>query len=93
MQAEERKKKIAEITKGNLFSNDGKGKRLRYGGTVRTFIEYEIPIDLLVFNVENGRIASMVNSFDRVHSSLDPERMADSQQIAQFLCDSDEIAN
>lgn len=93
MQAEERKKKIAEITKGNLFSNDGKGKRLRYGGTVRTFIEYEIPIDLLVFNVENGRIASMVKSFEREHSSLDPERMADAQQIAQFLFDSNEIAN
>ena len=62
MQAEERKKRIAEITRGNLFSNDGKGKRLRYCGEVKTFVEYEVPIDLLVFNVENGRIASMVKS-------------------------------
>ena len=35
----------------------------------------------------------MVKSFEREHSSLDPERMADAQQIAQFLFDSNEIAN
>lgn len=93
MNAEERKREIAKITKGNLFSNDGKGKRLRYGGSVQTFIEYEIPIDYLVFNVENGRIASLVKSFEREHSSLDPERVADSEQIAQFLYKSNEIAN
>ena len=93
MQAEERKKRIAEITRGNLFSNDGKGKRLRYCGEVKTFVEYEIPIELLVFNVENGRIASMVKSFEREHSSLNPEVPQHAQQIAQFLFDSNEPAN
>ncbi len=93
MQAEERKKRIAEITKGDIYSPDGKGKRLRYCGEVKTFIEYEIPIELLVFNVENGRIASMVKSFERERSSLDPERPNDAQQIAQFLFDSNEQAN
>ena len=93
MNADERKQKIAEITQGRLFSNDGKGKRLRYGGTVKTFIEYEIPIELLIFNVENGRIASMVKSFEREHSSLDPERSHDAQQIAKFLFKSNESAN
>ena len=85
MQAEERKKMIAEITKNVLFSTDNKGKRLRYCGEVKTFVEYEIPIELLVFNVENGRIASMVKSFEREHSSLNPEVPQHAQQITKFL--------
>ena len=93
MQAADRKKKIFEITQGQVFSPDGKGKRLRYGGQVKTFIEFEIPMDLLVYNVENGRIASLVKSFEREHSSLDPEREADAKQIAKFLYDSNDIAN
>lgn len=93
MNSEERKKQIAEITKGHLVSTDGKGKRLRYAGRVQTFIEYEIPIDLLIFNVENGRIASRVKSFTREHSSLDPERQPDALQISKFLFDSNESAN
>lgn len=93
MKAEDRKKKIAEITQGKLYSQDGKGKRLRYKGQVSTFIEYEIPMDLLVYNVENGRIASLVKSFEREHSSLNPEREQDAKQIAQFLYDSNDIAN
>ena len=48
MKAEERKQKILEITHGNVFSTDNKGKRLRYRGEVKTFVEYEIPIELLV---------------------------------------------
>lgn len=93
MLADDRKKRIAEITQGQVFSPDGKGKRLRYRGQVKAFIEFEIPIDLLVYNVENGRIASLVKSFEREHSSLDPEREADAKQIARFLYDSNDIAN
>lgn len=93
MLADDRKKRIAEITQGQVFSPDGKGKRLRYRGQVKTFIEFEIPMDLLVYNVENGRIASLVKSFEREHSSLNPEREADAKQIARFLYDSNDIAN
>lgn len=93
MTSADRKKRIAEIVKGNNFSSDNKGKRLRYRGEVKTFIEYEIPMELLVYNVENGRIASLVKSFEREHSSLDPEREADALQIAKFLYDSNEINN
>lgn len=93
MKAEERKQKILEITHGNVFSTDNKGKRLRYRGEVKTFVEYEIPIELLVYNVENGRIASLVKSFEKEHSSLDPERKEDALQIARFLYDSNDIAN
>lgn len=93
MTAAERKAKIAEITGGNYFSTDGKGKRIRYCGDVKTFIEYEIPMDLIIYNVENGRIASLVKSYEREHSSLNPEKDEDSKQIAQFLYDSNDIAN
>ena len=93
MTAVERKAKIAEITGGNYFSTDGKGKRIRYCGDVKTFIEYEIPMDLIIYNVENGRIASLVKSYEREHSSLNPEKEEDAKQIAQFLYDSNDIAN
>ena len=93
MKAEERKQKILEITRSNVFSTDGKGKRLRYRGEVKTFVEYEIPIELLVYNVENGRIASLVKSFEKEHSTLNPERKEDALQIARFLYDSNDIAN
>ncbi len=93
MTAADRKAKIAEITGGNYFSTDGKGKRIRYCGEVKTFIEYEIPMDLIIYNVENGRIASLVKSYEREHSSLDPEKEEDARQIAQFLYDSNDIAN
>lgn len=93
MTAAERKAKIAEITGGNFFSTDGKGKRIRYCGEVKTFIEYEIPMDLIIYNVENGRIASLVKSYEREHSSLNPEKEEDAKQIAQFLYDSNDIAN
>ena len=93
MKAEERKQKIQEITRSNVFSTDGKGKRLRYRGEVKTFVEYEIPIELLVYNVENGRIASLVKSFEKEHSTLNPERKEDAIQIARFLYDSNDIAN
>jgi len=93
MKAEDRKQKIQEITHGNVFSTDNKGKRLRYRGEVKTFVEYEIPIELLVYNVENGRIASLVKSFEKEHSSLNPERKEDALQIARFLYDSNDIAN
>lgn len=93
MKAEERKQKIQEITRSNVFSTDGKGKRLRYRGEVKTFVEYEIPIELLVYNVENGRIASLVKSFEKEHSTLNPERKEDALQIAKFLYDSNDIAN
>lgn len=93
MTAAERKAKIAEITGGNYFSTDGKGKRIRYCGEVKTFIEYEIPMDLIIYNVENGRIASLVKSYEREHSSLNPEKEEDAKQIAQFLYDSNDVAN
>lgn len=93
MQAAERKRRIAKIVDGKNFSADSTGKRLRYRGQVRTFVEYEIPIELLVFNVENGRIASLVKSFEREHSSLDPEKEQDARQIAKFLFDSNDEAN
>ena len=93
MTSVERKNKIQEITSGNYFSTDGKGKRIRYCGEVRTFIEYEIPMDLIIYNVENGRIASLVKSYEKEHSTLDPEKPEDAQIIAQFLYDSNDVAN
>lgn len=93
MNAQERKNKIDEIVKGHHFSQDGKGKRIRYNGDVKVFAEYEIPIDFIVYNVENGRIATLVKSYEREHGSLNPENPDDARIIAQFLYDSNDAAN
>jgi hypothetical protein len=49
---------------------------------------YEIPLDLLVFNKYNGRILSMVKSFERQFRSLNPEVPADKTIISDFLWES-----
>jgi hypothetical protein len=50
-------------------------------------------MDLIIYNVENGRIASLVKSYEKEHSTLDPEKPEDAQIIAQFLYDSNDVAN
>lgn len=59
-----------------------------YRGTQKLEPVYEIPLDHLVFNKYNGRILSMVKSFERQFRSLDPELPADKKIITDFLWDS-----
>lgn len=94
MNKEERKKKIAETTKEQIFvSQKGTGKRLLYRGKIEEFKIHEIPMEYLVLNVENGRIASLVKSFEREHSRLNPEKPDDSKILSQFLLEAHEKAN
>jgi len=59
-----------------------------YRGSQKLEPVYEIPLDFLVFNKYNGRILSMVKSFERQFRSLDPELPADKKIITDFLWDS-----
>lgn len=90
MNKEERAKFIANITKSSVF---GDGKRLRYQGTTKEFKIFDIPLKALIYNVDNGRIASLVKSYMRQHAQLDPETEEGSKLIANFLFQSNEIAN
>lgn len=90
MTAEERKIKIKEISEGKPVAT---GTKLKYQGEIREFNVYKIPLEFLAYNVENGRISSLVKSYKREHGNLDVSRKDDSQKIAQFLFESSEERN
>ena len=90
MTAEERKLKIKEISEGAPV---GTGTKLKYQGEIREFNVYKIPLEFLAYNVENGRISSLVKSYKREHGDLDMTKGTDAQKVAQFLFESSEERN
>lgn len=83
MNALERKTKLTEIQSHTPEAVNA--LKLPYQGETRTFNVYKIPIEFLVFNKENGRIASLVKSYIREHSTIDVETEEGSELIAKFL--------
>ncbi|RXG19122.1 hypothetical protein DSM03_101491 [Leeuwenhoekiella aestuarii] len=90
MNSSARKIKIREIIKGKPVAT---GTKLLYQGEIREFDVYKIPIDFLAYNVENGRISSLVKSYKREYGTLDVDDENDSNKIAQFLYYSNEKRN
>lgn len=90
MTSQERKIKIKEIKNGNPIAT---GTKLKYQGEIREFDVYKIPIDFLAYNVENGRISSLVKSYKKEYGTLDVNDENDSNRIAKFLYDSNEQRN
>jgi hypothetical protein len=90
MTSQERKIKIKEIQNGNPIAT---GTKLKYQGEIREFDVYKIPIDFLAYNVENGRISSLVKSYKKEYGTLDVNDVNDSNRIAKFLYDSNEQRN
>src|ERR1700754_2398430 len=64
-----------------------------YKGKLTLMDVFRIPTDLLIYNKYNGRILSMVKSFERQFHNLDPEVEADKKVIEKFLWDSKEDRN
>lgn len=94
MTKEERKQAICQITQGNTFvSTPGTGKRLLYRGKPEEFKVYNIPMELLVLNVENGRVASLVKSYEKEHGPLHPDNPNDAKILSQFLYEAHDKAN
>ena len=90
MTAEERKLKIKEISEGTPVAT---GTKLKYQGEIREFNVHKIPLEFLAYNVENGRISSLVKSYKREHGDLDMTRDTDANKVAQFLFESSEDRN
>lgn len=86
-----RKTKIKEILSANHPVQ--KGTKLRYKGEIKLFDVYQIPLDFVAYNVENGRIGSLVKSYKVEHGELNVNNKKDSQQIAEFLFSSSEERN
>lgn len=59
-----------------------------YRGEKKLLPVFEIPLDLLVYNKYNGRILSMVKSYERQFRSLNAEVPEDKMIIENFLWDS-----
>lgn len=70
-----------------------KATRLLYQGEAREFDIYLVPIEFLAYNRENGRIGSLVKSYEREHAPLDENNPNDANIIAEFLYNSSELRN
>ena len=92
MNAEERKAKLKEFT-DNPSSACRTGIPITYHGRIITLDAYEIPLEYLVYNPYNGRIGSVVKSFERQNHMLNPEEPSDKALIEKFLWESKVEAN
>ncbi|MBS4031628.1 MAG: hypothetical protein KGZ63_09465 [Clostridiales bacterium] len=91
MNAEQRKselKRIQETTTPCMT-----GITLTYHGERTTFNAYRIPLSILTYNPYNGRIGSVVKSYERQNHALDPDNSNDIVLIEKFLWESKKEAN
>lgn len=86
----DRIKLLSDIQKRVPFAT---GYQLFFRGNTTSFRVYEIPIECLVYNPYNGRIGSVVKSFEKNNYKLNPENSTDSARIEKFLWESKEVAN
>ncbi|MGA2908683.1 MAG: hypothetical protein ABSE36_13350 [Terracidiphilus sp.] len=78
-----------EIKKTNPHSS----MEVPYKDTRKTLPVHEIPLNFLIYNKYNGRIASMVKSFERQHRQLDASDDKDKAIIEKFLWESSSSRN
>ena len=91
MTAAERKNKLQEIIANQNPCRTG--IPIIYHNERRLFDAYEIPLEYLVYNPYNGRIGSVVKSYERQNHSLNPEDPEDKKLIEKFLWESKIDAN
>ncbi len=92
MNASERKTKLKEFI-DHPETACRTGIPIMYHGKIITLDAYAIPLEYLVYNPYNGRIGSVVKSYERQNHQLDPEDPADKEIIEKFLWDSKIEAN
>ncbi len=64
-----------------------------YRGEKKLLPVFEIPIEFLVYNKYNGRVLSMVKSYERQFHPLNVENKADKKTIEKFLWESKIVRN
>lgn len=92
MNVAERKTKLKEFT-DHSENACRTGIPITYHGRIITLDAYAIPLDYLVYNPYNGRIGSVVKSYERQNHTIDPEDAADKVLIEKFLWESKPDAN
>ncbi|MPQ31254.1 hypothetical protein E4V42_07365 [Clostridium estertheticum] len=83
-------KKINEILQSEP---EQKGINLVLEGMTQKFNAYKIPLEYLVFNQLNGRIGTLIKSYERAHGELNPEVDVDKKVIEKFLLNSNKERN
>jgi hypothetical protein len=90
MKEETRIQKLKEIERGNHY---GSGVKIPYRGENKLFNTYQIPWEYLTYNKYNGRIRSLVKTFEKHNHELDPDSPEDIEKIENFLMDSNKVRN
>lgn len=90
MKQRERREALAHVKEGRPFAT---GYQLLYRGVLTPFEVWEIPMDALIYNQYNGRIGSVVKSFEKQSHTLNPENEKDIILIERFLWESKKEAN
>lgn len=90
MQQAHRKEILKGVQNGMPFAT---GYQLLYRGVLQPFMVWEIPMEALIYNQYNGRIGSVVKSYEKQSHALDPELESDVALIETFLWDSKKDAN
>jgi hypothetical protein len=92
MNVEERKEKLKEFT-DHPEKACRTGIPITYHGSIITLPAFAIPLEYLVYNPYNGRIGSVVKSYERQNHTIDPEDPEDKKLIEKFLWESKPDAN
>lgn len=91
MNAEQRKTELNRIQETTTPCMTG--ITLTYHGERKTFNAYRIPLSILTYNPYNGRIGSVVKSYERQHQELNSDDPVDIALIEKFLWESRKEAN
>lgn len=90
MLRQERIELLKSVQKKTAYAN---GYPLLYRGVLQPFQVWEIPMEALIYNQYNGRIGSVVKSYEKQSHTLNPEDENDAALIENFLWDSKLDAN
>jgi hypothetical protein len=91
MDATIRARELAKIKKNDKpFMT---GIRITFEGETQSFDAYKIPLKYLIYNKYNGRIGSLVKSYEKQNRPLNAERLEDAKKIEEFLWASNKPSN
>ncbi len=89
---ENRIKRIKDIMQ-NGKTEEGYGLRIKVKGEMKAYPAYKIPLNCLIYNQYNGRIASRVKTFEKEYRQLNAEKKEDMEIIEKYLWESEETKN
>ena len=87
---ETRIKRLEEVKNTNPVQT---GNKISWQGETRPFDVFKIPLENLIYNKYNGRIGTLVKTWEAQNEELDPENIEHVKIIEKFLWDSKKDRN